>query len=96
MKTHSLYLLAVAGGAVLFCLAAPQPISGQDTASSPALIVETQGEVSPEVLAMVNELTAQNKQLTANQAAMDARIDEIAEYVRQARLFAARGGRGAK
>ena len=46
--------------------------------------------------ALVKELTAQNKQLAANQAAMDARIDEIAESVRQARLFAARGGRGAQ
>jgi len=80
----------------LFCLAVPQPISGQNAASSPALVAEAQGEVSPEVLALVNELTAQNKQLAANQAAMDARIDEIAESVRQARLFTARGGRGAK
>ena len=92
MKTHSLYLLAIAGGAVLFSLAAPQPLSGQNAGVS----VEAAPEMSPQMAALVKELTAQNKQLAANQAAMDARIDEIAESVRQARLFAARGGRGAQ
>ncbi|MCX6968288.1 MAG: hypothetical protein NTZ46_11050 [Verrucomicrobia bacterium] len=87
MKTHSLSLLAVASGAVLFCLAAPQPISGQDAAPA---------EVSPQLGALVAELTAQNKQLAANQAAMDAKVDEIAESIRQARLFVARAGRGGK
>jgi len=96
MKTNSLYLLAIAGAVVLFCLAAPQSISGQNAVSSPALVVEATGEVPPAVLALVNELTAQNKQLAANQAAMDAKIEEITESVRQARLFTARAGRGAK
>jgi len=97
MKTNSLYLLAVAGGVVLFCLAAPQPISGQNALQSAlAVPAETTAEMSPQVMALVNELTAQNKQLAANQAAMDAKIDEIAESVRQARLTSARAGRGAK
>ena len=95
MKTNSLYLLALAGGALLFCLAVPQPISGQNAASSPALIADAPGDLSPAVAALIAELTAQNKQLAANQTAMDAKIDEIAESVRQARLFAARAGRGA-
>ena len=87
MKTHSLYLLAVAGGAVFLSLAAPQPISGQDAPR----------EVSPAVQALIVELTAQNKQLAANQAAMDAQIDAIAESIRQARLMTARAaGKGAK
>jgi len=87
MKTHSLYLLAVAGGAVFLSLAAPRPISGQDAP----------GEVPPAIQALIAELTAQNKQLVANQAAMDARIDEIAESVRQARLMTARAaGKGAQ
>ena len=94
MKTHSLYLLAVAGGAVFLSLAAPQSISGQNPA--PASGVEAKGEVAPELLALIQELTSQNKQLVANQAAMDERIDAIAEAVRQARLMTARAaGKGA-
>ena len=97
MKTHSLSLLAVAGGAVFLSLAAPQPISGQNANSAPILKVDASGEVSPAIQALIVELTAQNKQLVANQAALDARIDEIAESIRQARLMTARaGGKGAK
>lgn len=97
MKTHSFYLLAVAGGVALFALAAPQPIKGQNTLlpnASPA--VEVQAEVSPQVAALIVELTAQNKQLTANQEALDAQLSDIAESVRQARIFVARAGRGTK
>jgi len=94
MKTNSLSLLAVAGGTVLFCLAAPQPISGQN-ASTPKISAETE-EISPQMAALIQELAAQNKQLAANQAAMEAKVDEIAESVRQSRLFAARAGRGGK
>jgi len=95
MKTHSLYLLAVAGGAVLFALAAPQPISGQN-ASTPAVTLEVTSEMPPQAVALVDALTAQNKQLTANQAAMDEKIDALAETIRQARLFSKRGGGTAK
>jgi len=89
MKTHSFYLLAVAGGVALFTLAVPRPISGQN-----ALTAESTGEMSPQTLALIRELTEQNKQLTANQAAMDAKVDALAETIRQARLFASRGGAG--
>ena len=95
MKTHPLYLLALAGG-VVFCLAAPGPISGQNAVSSPAIVIEAKGEASPEVLALIDQLALQNKKLVANQAAMDERIAEIAESVRQARIFVSRSGRGGK
>ena len=78
----------------MFCLAAPQPISGQN-ASAPKISAETE-EISPQMAALIQELAGQNKQLAANQAAMEAKVDEIAESVRQARLFAARAGRGGK
>ena len=91
MKTRSLYLLAVAAGVALLALAAPQPISGQNTPQA-----ETSAEMSPQVVALLNELTAQNKQFAANQAAMDEKVDALAETIRQARLFATRGGKGAK
>jgi len=95
MKTHSLYLLAVAGGAVFLSLAAP--ISGQDASRVLTPKVDASGEVSPAVQALIVELTAQNKQLAANQATMDARIDEIAESIRQARLMSSRArGKGAQ
>ena len=84
----------------MFALATPQPLSGQDaqapSVAAPAIKIETPAEMSPQVVALVNELTAQNKQLSANQAALDEKIDLIAEDVRQARLFAARAGRGGK
>jgi outer membrane murein-binding lipoprotein Lpp len=85
MKTHSFYLLAAAMG--LLALAAPQPISGQAPADASA-------EVSPQVATLIEQLTAQNKQLAANQVALDAKIDALAETIRQARIFAARAGRG--
>ena len=79
----------------MFCLAAPQSISGQN-AATPVALVESK-EIPPQLQSLVDELTEQNKQLVANQAAMEAKIDTIAESVRQARLFAARGaGKGAK
>ena len=86
MKTHSIYLLAAAG---VFALAASQPLSGQSPAQADA-------ESSPQVVALVKELTAQNQQLVANQAAMDAKIAAIEESIRQARIYAARSGGNAK
>ena len=77
MKTPWLYLLLVSAGVALFTLA---PVSGQN---APA-------EVSPQMEALVAELTAQNKQLTANQAALEEKLDALAETIRQARLFVAR------
>jgi hypothetical protein len=84
MKTRSLSLLAAAGALALFALAAPEPISGQN------LPVDSDAQLK----ALIAELTAQNAQLAKNQEEMDAKIDQIAEAVRQARIFAARGGKG--
>jgi hypothetical protein len=88
MQTKTLYFLAVAGGAAFFALAAPRPLSGQDALPSAAPVVE----VSPQAAALIGELTAQNKQLVANQAAMDEKINALAETSRQARIFTSRGG----
>lgn len=44
--------------------------------------------------ALLDDLTAQQVKLVENQAKMDEKIALIAEEVRQARLFAARGGKG--
>lgn len=88
MKTHTFFLMA---GAVIL-LAMVAPISGQN-----AVRLVPQAEVSPEISALIDQLTEQNKQLTANQEAMDAKIDELTETIRQARIFAARaGGKGSK
>ena len=67
MKTRSLSLLAVVGG-VIFCTLAP--ISGQNAPVEPP---------SPQIEALIEALTAQNQQLTANQAALDEKIDALAE-----------------
>lgn len=58
--------------------------------------IETAPELPPQALALIKELADQNKQLAANQTAMELKIDEVAEAVRQARLFSARAGRGGK
>ena len=89
MQTKTLYVLAVAGGAAFFALAAPQPLPGQNAPVAPAPAVEG---ISAQSAALINELTAQNQKLAANQAAMEEKIDALAETVRQARIFAARGG----
>ena len=87
MKTHSFYLLAGAVG----LLAVAAPISGQNAAVRPAATPE----VSPQVLALIDQLSEQNKQLTANQAKIDAQIDDLTETIRQVRIYAGRaGGRG--
>ena len=85
MKTHTFYLLAGAAG--LLALAAP--ISGQNAVRPVA-----GDDVPVPVSALIDQLAKQNKQLTANQAALEAKVDELSETIRQARLFAARGGRG--
>ena len=83
MKTHTFFLAAGAVG----LLALASPISGQNAARPAA-----PAEISPEVSALIDQLTEQNKQLSANQAAMEAKIDELTETLRQARIFAARAG----
>ena len=83
MKTHTFFL--VAGAVGLLALAAP--ISGQN-----AVRLAAPAEVSPEITALIDQLTEQNKQLTANQAAMETKIDELTETIRQARILAARAG----
>lgn len=82
MKTRSLSLLAVVGGVILCTLA---PISGQNAPVDPQ---------QAQMDALIASLTVQNQQLTVNQAALDEKIDALAETIRQARLFASRGGRG--
>ena len=73
------FLAAVVGAALLVGVAAPLPSNGQaDT-----------GTVSA---ALLTELAAQQTLLAENQAKIDAKVALIAEDVRQARLFVARGG----
>ena len=91
MKTRSLYLLAAAGALALFALAAPEPTSGQNLPVTPAA-ANTHSNMQLE--ALIEAVAAQNAQLAKNQAEMDAKIDRISELVRQARIFAARGGKG--
>lgn len=94
MKTRSIYLLAVAGGVVLLALAVPRPISGQSPV--PPSPVQGDAECSPQVVALVKQLTEQNKQLVANQAAIDAKLADVEESIRQARIYAARSGGNVK
>jgi hypothetical protein len=45
------------------------------------------------LLALVQEVQAQQAQITANQDKIDSKMAEVTEAVRLARIFAGRGGR---
>jgi len=62
---------------------------------APRRVVED--ELSPQMAALITEINAQTAQIAANQVQIDAKLDALAESIRQARLLAARsGGKGAK
>ena len=65
---------------LLLLLGAPRPSSGEDAALDPA------------VAALITDLTAQQATLIDNQAKIDEKLAILAEDVRQARIFASRGG----
>ena len=44
------------------------------------------------LLALVQEVQAQQAQITSNQDKIDSKVAEIAEAIRVARIFAGRGG----
>ena len=46
-----------------------------------------------QLLAVVKEIQAQQAQIVANQAKIDAKVEVVAEVVRVARIFASRGGK---
>ena len=79
MKTALKTILGVAGGGFLLLLATPAP--------------QAHGVADDEVTAVVAELESQQLKLVDNQNKIDEKIATIAEQVRQARLFVARGGR---
>jgi hypothetical protein len=90
MKTRSLYLVAAAGALALFALVAPEPTSGQNLPANSGAAAAADARLE----ALIEAVAAQNAQLAKNQAEMDAKIDRISELVRQARIYAARGGKG--
>ncbi|XHR27051.1 MAG: hypothetical protein ACFUZC_13975 [Chthoniobacteraceae bacterium] len=97
MKTHSFYLLAGALG--LLALSGPisgQNAAGQNAAVRPVVAIEAAPQASPQVLALIDQLSEQNKQLTANQAKIDEQIDDLTETLRQVRIYAGRAGGGKK
>jgi hypothetical protein len=77
MKTPLKYLLGVAGGGLLLLLVTPAP---------------SHGDATSDLTALVDDLAAQQLKLDENQTKIDEKIATIAEDVRQARLFVARGG----
>lgn len=80
MKQPFSYLLATAAAAAVFWLAQPTPLPAQ-------------GQVDdPEMAKLVAEVIAQQALIVENHTKIDAKLAIIAEDVRQARLFAARGG----
>jgi len=104
MKTRSLYFLAAAGGLALFAMTAPLPTSGQNTPPAQTLFPQALPpapqqavtprpevlEISPRLAALIKDLTAQSKQMAANQAQVDSKLAQLTETIRQARLYSAR------
>jgi hypothetical protein len=83
MKTRFSLCLALASAALLGLVAVPLSSNGQAGAAAGG---------DPATAAMVVELSAQQAQIETNQAKIDEKLALIAEDVRQARLFVARGG----
>lgn len=81
MKTPFRYLLLAVALAAAALLAQPSTAPAQAGGDDPAL------------LAALADVITQQTALHENQNKIDAQIALIAEDVRQARLFAARGGR---
>ena len=77
MKTKLPYLAALAAVLALL-LGLPSPSSGQS------------GD-DPAVMELLKDVTEQQATITDNQAKIDEKLATVAEQVRQARLFAARG-----
>ena len=50
-------------------------------------------EAEQKLAALVQQIQAQQAQITANQEKIDAKLVEVTEAVRTARIFAGRGGR---
>jgi hypothetical protein len=84
MKAKPLSALAGVLVALAFGLTLPERTSGQAGSDEAALA------------ALVTEIVAQQTQIADNQAKIDERIATIAEDVRVARIFVARGGGKAK
>jgi len=50
-------------------------------------------ETEQRLIALVQQIQAQQAQITANQEKIDAKLTEVTEAVRVARIFAGRGGK---
>lgn len=90
---------AVAGLAALASLFAPLPSTGQTPPAAPAPApVAAPAAAQPkyneaDLMKLINEVADQQVQLKANQDQIETKLATIQEDVRQARIFAARGGK---
>jgi len=84
MKNQLLPVLAI--GSVAFALVAAVPSSSNGQAAADA----------PVPAALLAEVAAQQVAIDGNQTKIEEKITKIAEDIRQARIFVARGGGGKK
>lgn len=98
MKTKPLLLSLIGAGALAGWLAAPVLTQAQTpTAVAPTAAANAAAEAEAAALAaLLAELTAQSVIINENQTKIDQQIAVVAESVRVARIFAARGGGGKK
>ena len=86
MKTPGLHRRWVAAwGLIALGSLLPLPATAQTAADDDAALLQ-----------LIAEVAAQARQIETNEQAIVARIAEIEEAVRQARIFAARAGRGGR
>lgn len=81
MNPKASSLVALAAAFVAGAFFAPVPSSGQAGADDPVVLN-----------ALVTEVTNQQVTLAENHAKIDAKLAEIAENIRLARIYAGRGG----
>lgn len=67
----------------------PPPLSGQDAAALAAAAAAQEEQV---LAGLAGTVQSQQEALQANQVKIDQKLAAVAEEVRQARLFASRGG----
>ena len=80
MNARFFFVPALGLSAFLAVVLAPPPSKGEVGVEDPAVTI------------LLNEVAAQQAELTDNQAKIDAKLATITESVRVARIFVSRGG----
>jgi len=87
MKTKPIFLAMAGSGVIALSLLAPALSTAQTVSTGQS------GSDSKSLASLIQEVQAQQKTITDNQAKIDEKLAAIAENLRQARIYISRGGR---